>query len=79
MVLVRVEMSGDDAVAATAGGFKVLGFEAQTDTFRRVVGQVEGAVEPPPSVVVPKVAVRPFRLLTAGQGRCVGCHEDVVV
>ena len=55
------------------------GFQVEAPAFRRVIGQVQGAVKPPGAVVIPEVMVWAGGLLATGNNRGVGVHDDVVV
>ena len=44
-----------------------------------VIGQMNGAVEPPRPMVVPKVMIFPRGALAAGEIGRVGCHPDVLL
>ena len=69
-----------NGVPPAAGRCEVPGPEAGADAPGGAVRQVEGAVEPPVAVVVPKVVERPRVLLAAGdEGRVRCVHGDVVI
>ena len=72
--------AGENVVAAEAGGLQIACPEVHAHAFGGAIGQMEGPMEPPVSVVVPEMVVGSRGLLTAGNdGRCDLIHGDVVV
>ena len=66
-----------DAVPATPGDGRVGRLQAAADPHRSAIRLVNGAVEPPGSMVVPEVMIFPRRALAAGKDGLAGGHFDM--
>lgn len=75
--LVGGRRSRQDAVPATPGDGRVGRLQAAADPHGGAIRLVNGAVEPPGSVVIPEVMIFPHRSLAAGKDGLAGGHSDV--